>query len=182
MTKHQQRVLAVTCSAGLATVWLHFYTSQAGSTHPDLSIGPNIYIERPVWSQFDTNGKLSRQLQADRLEQWPDEPDARLKEPRLTLQSDQQQSWSATARQGRISDTDAALVLEQQVELAREPQPGGLVLYTEQLHVADHGNRVETSQPVVLKSGSWQVSAEGFHAELGNQQLELIGNVRGIHE
>ena len=185
MTSHQHWILAVACIAGLATVWLHFSTSQTNPALPGLSAEPDIYIEHPVWSQFDNKGELSRRLRADRLEQWPDEPDARLKEPRLTLLDSRQQPWNANARKGRIGqigETRATLVLEHQVELSREPPPGGLVLRTEQLRVADRGNLVETNQPVVLKSGSWQVSAEGFRAELGNQQLELIGNVRGIHE
>lgn len=182
MTAYQRRMLTVAAIAGLATAWLHLYTSQTDTTRPGLSAEPDIYIENPVWVQFDSQGELSRQLRADRLEQWHDEPDARLREPRLTLLDSRQQAWNANARKGRISETLAALVLERGVELAREPQPGGLVLRTEQLRIADRGNLVETNQPVVLKSGNWQVSAEGFRAELGNQQLELIGNVRGIHE
>ncbi|VAW77950.1 hypothetical protein MNBD_GAMMA13-165 [hydrothermal vent metagenome] len=182
MTSRRRLIVVIACSAGLATVWLHLYTSQTNSARPSLSAGPDVYIERPVWSQFDNKGKLSRQLRADRLEQWPGEPDARLQEPRLTLLDSLQRAWNASARTGRISESQAALVLDHQVELAQEPQPGGLILHTQQLWIADRGNQVETRQPVVLKLGGWQVSASGFSAELGSRKLELTGNVRGRHE
>jgi len=105
-----------------------------------------------------------------------------LQEPRLTLVDKRQQLWHASARHGRISETRGALLLEQQVKLLREPENSDLVLNTELLRISDRGDLAETDQPVVLESGSWHVSAQGFRAELGRQQLELLGNVRGIHE
>ena len=135
-----------------------------------------------MWQQFNHQGETARQLHADRLEQWPGDSTARLQQPRLMLVDSRRQHWHASARNGRISETRATLVLEQQVKLVREPGDSDLVLSTELLRIADQGNLAETDQPVVLESGSWHVSAEGFRAELGNQQLELLGNVRGIHE
>lgn len=172
----------MTCLASLAIVWLHFYTQQSFSVAKDTATLPDFFVSKPMWQQFNSQGESSRQLYANRLEQWPGEPDARLHEPRLTLVDSREQLWQASARNGRISETGGALLLEQQVKLVRERENGEFVLNTELLRIADRGNLAETDQPVVLDSGSWHVSAEGFRAELGRQQLELLGNVRGIHE
>ena len=182
MTARQRRILLVACLASLAIIWLHFYTNQSFSTVQRAANLPDLFIESPMWQQFNDQGEISRQLNADRLEQWPGEQDARLHEPRLTLVDSRQQHWRASARNGGISETQAALLLEQQVKLVRERENGNLVLNTELLRIADRGDVAETDQPVVLESGSWHVSADGFRAELGGQRLELRGNVRGIHE
>lgn len=179
MTTPQRRVLVIACLACLSIIWLHFYTNQSISTVYGTATLPDFFIEKPMWQQFNSQGEALRQLRADRLEQWPGESDARLQEPRLTLVD---RHWHASARRGRISETRSALLLEQQVKLVREPENNHLVLNTELLRISDRGDLAETDQPVVLESGSWHVSAEGFRAELGRQQLELLGNVRGIHE
>lgn len=182
MTTRQRRALVVASLASLAIIWLHFYTNRSFSVERGPATSPDFFIASPMWQQFNSQGETSRQLHADRLEQWPGESDARLQEPRLTLVDSRQQHWHASARSGRISETRAALLLEQQVKLTREPENGGLVLNTELLRITDRGDLAETDQPVVLEYGSWHVSAKGFRAELGRQQLELLGNVRGIHE
>jgi LPS export ABC transporter protein LptC len=74
------------------------------------------------------------------------------------------------------------MVLEAAVNLQREAGDSGLVLHTEKLRIDDKGDVIETDRPVVLVSGNWHFSATGLHAELGRQQLQLLGNVRGIHD
>lgn len=182
MTSRQRRVLVATCLASLAVIWLHFYTQQTHPVVKDNASLPDLFVKYPVWRQFNSQGDSSRQLSADRLEQWPGEPDARLIKPRLTLIDARDRRWLASARKGRISEARASLLLEQEVKLVREQEDSDMVVNTQLLRIADRGNLAETDQPVVLDSGSWHVSADGFRAELGRQQLELLGNVRGIHE
>ena len=182
MTSRQRRVLVTICLASLAVIWLHYYTQQTYSVVKNDASLPDFFVKHPVWQQFNSQGKSTRQLSADRLEQWPGEPDARLLEPRLTLVDARNRRWQASGRNGRISEAKASLLLEQEVRLVREQEDSDMVLNTQLLRIADRGNLAETDQPVVLDSGSWHVSADGFRAELGRQQLELLGNVRGRHE
>ena len=170
------------CLASLAMIWLHLHTNRSFSVAGYTASVPDYFVGNPVWQQFNSLGESSRQLTADRLEQWPDEPDARLLEPRLTLLDARKQHWQASARSGRISEARATLLLEQRVKLVTQRKDNDLVLKTQQLRIAERGNLAETDQPVVLESGSWHVSADGFRAELGSQRLELLGNVRGVHD
>ena len=170
------------CLASVAIIWLHIHTRQTYSEVKNNASLPDFFVQHPVWQQFNSRGESSRQLSADRLEQWPGEPDARLLEPRLMLVDARDRRWQASARNGRISEARASLLLEREVKLVKEQEGSDMVMNTQLLRITDRGNLAETDQPVVLDSGSWHVSADGFRAELGRQQLELLGNVRGRHE
>ena len=173
-------VLAV-LAASLGSLWLYLYAGRALPIAGD-SRSPELYIEQPHWQQFDTSGQLRRQLQARRLEQWPDESRARLIQPDLQITDRKQQHWLVSARRGWITANQATLVLEGGVWLRREQENQGPVVHTEKLRIDDQGDVIETDQPVLLVSANWHFSASGLHAELGRQQLQLLGNVRGTHD
>jgi LPS export ABC transporter protein LptC len=168
--------------ASLAALWLQLTARQAADGADRHANLPDVAIERPLWQVFDANGGVRHALQAERLEQWPGEAQARLVEPRLALTDQRSQRWTASARRGWISDDQQRIVLEQQVRLQQEPEKAGPVVTTEHLRIARQGDVIETDSPVALASGSWHFTAGGLRAEPGRQQLQLLGNVRGIHE
>jgi len=178
----QRWFFAAALLAGLASLWLFLSVRQAGDERDGSALLPEFYVEQPRWQVFDEHGLPKRELQARRLEQWPDEDRARLFEPRLQLTDVQQQHWRASAQRGWIAADQRHMVLEAAVKLQREAGDGDLVLHTEKLRIDDKGDVIETDQPVVLVSGNWHFSATGLHAELGRQQLQLLGKVRGIHD
>jgi LPS export ABC transporter protein LptC len=178
----QRWFFAAALLAGLASLWLFLSVRQAGDERDGSALLPDFYVEQPRWQVFDEHGLPKRELLARRLEQWPGEDRARLFEPRLRLTDVQQQHWRASAQRGWIAADQRHMVLETAVNLQREAGDGDLVLHTEKLRIDDKGDVIETDQPVVLVSGNWHFSATGLHAELGRQQLQLLGNVRGIHD
>jgi lipopolysaccharide export system protein LptC len=182
VSKLQRGILLTALLASLAAAGLHLMALQTAGTPGHQAHAPDLYIEQPRWRLFDKNGRLNREMRAGRLEQWPGEARARLTEPRLQLTDRQQQIWQATAQHGWIPEDQRSVMLDKQVRLQREPATSGLVVTTERLRIADKGDFIETDQPVVLTSGNWHFSATGLRAELGRQQLELLGNVRGIHD
>ena len=182
MSGMQRWFFAATLLAGLASLWLFLSVRQAGDERDGSALLPDFYVEQPRWQVFDERGLPKRELLARRLEQWPGEDRARLFEPRLRLTDVQQQHWRASAQRGWIAADQRHMVLETAVNLQREAGDGDLVLHTEKLRIDDKGDVIETDQPVVLVSGNWHFSATGLHAELGRQQLQLLGNVRGIHD
>lgn len=182
MSGMQRWFFAAALLAGLASLWLYLSVRQAGNDRVGSALVPDFYVEQPRWQVFDEHGLPKRELQARRLEQWPNEDRARLFEPRLQLTDVQQQHWRASAQRGWIGADQRHMVLEAAVNLQREAGDGDLVLHTEKLRIDHKGDVIETDQPVVLVSGNWHFSATGLHAELGRQQLQLLGNVRGIHD
>ncbi len=182
MSRPQPAILFAIVLVSLAAVGLHLVTLQTTATPANPGKQPDLYIEQPAWQLFDHGGRLHRELRATRLEQWPGEAQARLVQPRLRLTDRQQQVWRARAESGRIADDQHSMVLDRHVRLQREPGDSGPVVTTDKLRIADKGDVIDTDRPVVLTSGNWHFSATGLRAELGRQQLELLGNVRGIHD
>lgn len=182
MSGLQRWVLLAALAASLAALWLQLYSRQAADAKMDRAALPDVTIEQPVWQLFDEHGAVRHEVRAERIEQWPGETHARLIEPRLQLTDNRQQHWQASARSGRVPQDQQRIVLDQQVKLQREPGQGGLVVTTEHLRVGRQADVIETDQPVVLASGNWHFTASGLRAELGRQQLQLLGNVRGIHD
>ena len=83
---------------------------------------------------------------------------------------------------GWIYPDNRPFLLEQEVVMHQEPENSGLFLKTTRLRIEHNGDSVETDAAVVLRAGSWHFTAEGMRANLGQQQLELLTQVRGIHE
>ena len=168
--------------AGVATLWLFLHGSQRDSAPVSISQLPDLYIDRPRWTLFDQQGHPSRQLHARRLEQWAGEDAARLIQPRLSINDRQQRHWHIAAKTGWISPDERPFLLEQEVTVRQEPANGGLFLQTAQLRIDRSTDTIETESAVVLRAGSWHFTAMGMRANLGRQQLELLSQVRGIHE
>jgi len=165
-----------------ASLWLYLHTSQRDSTPYPVAQLPELYIDQPRWTMFDPQGRLSRQLHAQRLEQWAGEEAARLIQPQLTINDRQQRQWRVHAGSGWIYPDDRPFLLEQDVVMHQQPENSGLFLNTTRLRIDHSGDSVETDAPVELRAGSWHFTAKGMRANLGRQQPELLAQVRGIHE
>ena len=169
-------------AATTASLWLFLHSSQPLGLPVPASPLPDIYINQPRWALFDQQGRPSRQLFARRMEQWAGEDAARLIQPRLHISDRQQRNWSVHAKYGWIYPDDRPFLLEDEVVMQQKPENGGLMLQTTQLRIEPSGDRVETETAVVLRAGSWHFTSKGMRADLGQQQLELLTQVRGIHE
>jgi LPS export ABC transporter protein LptC len=169
-------------AATAASLWLYLHSSQRDSMPYPVSQQAELYINQPRWTLFDREGRLSGQLHAQRLEQWAGEEAARLVQPQLYINDRQQRQWRAHARTGWLYPDNRPFLLEQAVVMHQEPENSGLFLETTRLRIERNGDSVETDAAVVLRAGSWHFSAKGMRANLGQQQLELLTQVRGIHE
>jgi LPS export ABC transporter protein LptC len=165
-----------------ASLWLYLHSGQQDSMPQPGSQQAELSIIQPHWTLFDQQGHPARQLRAQRLEQWAAEDAAQLTQPRLTINDRQQRQWCVRAATGWIYPDNRPFLLEQDVVMYREPENSGLFLETARLRVERNGDRVETDAAVVLRAGSWHFTAKGMRAKLGQQQLELLTQVRGIHE
>lgn len=181
MITAQRFTLGFAALASLAVAGGHLLTRQNHNIENNNNDLPDFYINSPAWRQFSDQGRLLRRLDADRLEHRGDAHPV-LTEPRLTLLDAQKRRWQATARSGQLLEDNRTLVLERQVRLSREPSSAGPVITTEYLRIAGNTNSLETDRAVVIDSGSWHVSGSGLRAELDRKTMELLGEVRGIHE
>lgn len=172
---------AIALTAALSTAGLHLLTRSGLSEQTDLQ-QPDIYIDQADWHLFDLQGRLAKQLQATRVEQWPDEEGARLIQPRLHIRDRQQRSWQIEAEKGWIHPDEGPFLLEQAVVLHQEGTASGLNARTERLQISRAGDFLQTDNAVVLDSGNWHFTGVGLRADLGRQRIELLNRVQGIHD
>lgn len=183
MTRPSSWMLIGLSAATAASLWLYLHTGQRDSMPHLVAELPELYIDQPRWTMFDPQGRLSRLLHAQRLEQWAGEEAARLIQPQLTINDRQQRQWRVHARTGWIYPDDRPFLLEQEVVMHQRPENNSrLSLKTTRLRIDRSGDGVETDAAVVLQAGSWHFTSKGMRANLGRQQLELLAQVRGIHE
>jgi LPS export ABC transporter protein LptC len=179
VNRAQRRLLAAVLTACFLGIGLHLNALRETTAPAD---GPDFYVEQPSWQVFDRTGRLSRQLEARRLVHESGDARARLVHPRLVLTDGTQHHWRADADAGWLGSDPPALVLEGNVDLRPKSGQNGPVVHTEKLRIDDKDDVIQTDQPVALESGGWHFTAAGLHAELGGQQLQLLGNVRGTHD
>lgn len=175
-------LIAISAATTAASLWLYLHSNQRDSMPHPASQQAELYIKQPRWVLFDRQGRLSRQLHAQRLEQWAGEEAAHLIQPQLTINDRQQRQWRVHARSGWIYPDNRPFLLEQEVVMHQEPENSGLFLETTRLRIEHNGDSVETDAAVVVRAGNWHFTSKGMHANLDRQQLELLAQVRGIHE
>jgi len=172
-------LVAVTMASG----WLYLGTGSQAQAPGD-GRRPEIYIESPQWDMLDPQGTLKQRLRAARMEQWKGEDSARLAEPELEIFQPQGAPWTVTANQGRIFSDERPVLLQEQVVL-RRARPDGeneTILKTARLLLDRSGETMETGAPVVLQSGNWHFRSVGLRAGFDGDRIELLDQVRGIHE
>lgn len=174
--------LAVTLAIG--STWLFLSTSRPAEMQAKDSNQPALYITAARWDTFDAQGRLKQRLQATRMEQWSGEDAIRLLDPRLAAWREKGVSWQATARRGRLYDTNQPAVLQDEVVLSKtgSTDSNKLTLKTSHLLISPYGDRIETGHPVALQAGHWKFTADGLLAEFEPERLKLTGRVRGMHD
>ena len=182
MSRLSSWLLTAIAMATAASYWLYIHTGQRDSVPYAAAQKADLTIRQPRWTLFDGQGDIATQLHAQRLQRWAGEQAARLIQPRLSIWDQQQRLWRVHARSGRIYPANQPLLLEQEVIMRQEPETDGLLLQTTRLRIDRNGDSVETDEAVVLPAGSWHFTATGMRANLGRQRLELLAQVRGIHE
>ncbi|MDT8388047.1 MAG: LPS export ABC transporter periplasmic protein LptC [Thiogranum sp.] len=182
MTAAPKGVLVLALIAVLASVWLFLATLRNAAVVDEARQHPDVSVEAPHWQLFDTGGEIEQEIHASRLEQWTAQEPALLFEPRMELRDQRDRRWLLSAQRGRTFPDQGPIHLEQDV-LLRDQQPDATVdVETSHLEIARSGDRISTDAPVVLRTGNWHFSALGLRADLGQQRIELLEQVKATHE
>jgi LPS export ABC transporter protein LptC len=181
VTAARRWLLTLAAAAVAASAWLYLDARGAHDTAAGAARAPQLLIDQPRWKLYDASGRVDRRLSAQRLEQWEGKDGAQLVEPRLVLHDARQRDWQLRAASGVIYADRRPIMLHRDVELT-QLSPGGLTARTRHLQLGRNGQRMKTDSAVELESGNWRFTADGMRANLGEQRLQLLGNVRGMHE
>lgn len=170
-------VVALVLLAAL-TIWLERVTrtpeavQQVDRTHPDF-IGDNVRI-----AHFDTDGRLSYELDADRITHYPASDITDMERPHLRYHSARGET-SATAAHGESGPDGSVVKLRGEAVVTRKtPDSDDLIIESETLTVWPDAQKASTDSPVVLKNGNITAYGDGMRADNLAGTLDLVGATR----
>ncbi|MDQ7017339.1 MAG: LPS export ABC transporter periplasmic protein LptC, partial [Gammaproteobacteria bacterium] len=133
--------------------------------------------------QFDSDGSKQQLLQGSHLKHYPDDDSTQVRTAHIKLQTSAQATWIIDARRAHLSRNGEQIVLNDNVVMQRLAfkQLEPLKLETQTLHLDSIENRAKSDQAVQLSSENWLWNAIGMTAELNENKLTLLSQVKGHH-
>lgn len=184
--------------AGLAALGLtvHFLDVQRPepmslfSDVPEQAEEPDYYTVNSTFREYNEQGVLSRTLTSQRLLHYPDSERATLEQPELaSFSADGLPAWTARAEEGILEGDGERFQLNRQVVVRQRSATDGaaqadtrradaFVLHTEQLTVDLEKDQAFSREAVRLESAEGTTRAVGLEADLKNNSIRLLSQVR----
>lgn len=133
-----------------------------------------------VWG---SDGRIERELSAERLDRPAAADDARLTRPRLRAGTGSGSTWQVAAARATVAPGEARIAFDGDV-VADIVTGGaaGVTLHTEHLTIEPGHKWAWTDGPARLRARTGAIEAGGFEADLATGRLRLVNRVRGAHE
>lgn len=140
---------------------------------------PRTYIQTARTWSFDEEGKLSDIIEAQRVEQFPQRNRSSIIEPRFYSHSENDKTWSASAKRGLFVHAAERLVLRNNVVLTHDQT--GTRMNSHALDIYLKTRTAESKRKVIITRGQNRTTAIGLLADLDRETLELKTNVESIY-
>jgi lipopolysaccharide export system protein LptC len=135
-------------------------------------------------TRSDASGRWQYELEAQRLEHYPESDSWALQAPAMTLYMETGAPWYGRGERGRVWADGELARLEESVELWRpaSAQNRASRLETRDVLLKPGEHYAETAAPVVLsQAGRGQLRGTGARAYLQEERYELLSNVKGSY-
>jgi len=131
---------------------------------------------------MDAKGFPKEKLEAKRLTHFPIDDHTELLLPRITVTRSRDTQYVVLANKGTLLSGTNTLHLQGKVEIQRYTGSKRIAqMFTEELWILSNANLAYTDMPVKLVDALGVVNAIGFVADLENNRLELLHQVRGTY-
>lgn len=140
---------------------------------------PRSYIKSARTWSFDENGNLSDIVEAVLVEQFPQRKQSRLTEPRFYSHSEDDKTWSASAKRGLFLHGKERLVLRDSVVLNHDQT--GTRMDSSALDIHLKSRTAESKRKVIITRGENRTTANGLVANLDLETIHLKPNVESIY-
>lgn len=145
---------------------------------PDASI--DRYTRDITVIQYGTDGNITRQITASQVEH-------RLDTSYYTAPVMQRFTDTGDVRisalRGQMADSQQELAFYGQVQLYKQNEAGKVLqVQTEQMDYLTAQETAVTEHPVIFTAPGHQVSATGMRANMSTGQIDLLSDVKGLHQ
>ncbi len=144
---------------------------------------PDSFVVDSVYRTWDSEGNLELRLISPRIEQFEDNNQATLEQPRARVYGEPDSPpWLIEADQGSLRQTQGLLDLAGNVVVTQRSEDSEMTLITEALTLNNRENTVYTDQPVTITEPFGVTQAVGMKAWVDERILELNSRVEGQYE
>lgn len=142
---------------------------------------PDYRLEGFTLKRYNPNGQLAVTLQGERLKHFPDDDSLEIDTLNLEALGIDGRRTVAVARQAQVSRGGSLVVLKGSAHITSQTPGSPPVEFTgEQLHLDVDKRRVWAEQPVRVRQGLSEFSADAFEFDEGTRQLQLTGPARAV--
>lgn len=137
------------------------------------------YLTDATLTEMGQDGKPRIVVHAKNIEQKVVDQSVLLDTVRLDYTGQQTGRWKVTADRGAMTSDRATMTLDGNVEVTGTEERGSAVITTDELAYDTKANFVQTSKPVVVHFGTYELKGRGLRADLNAGTLRLESNVNG---
>lgn len=150
-------------------------------TEPEKRHIPDFYLADFDLTTMNVAGRPRYQLQGQGMNHYADDDTSEVKLPQLTMYRQGSAPWFVRAEQAQVTAGGETVLLQGEVKLDRlmEDKGGKLEIHTPALRVVPAKEYAETDQPVAIVTDFGVTRAIGMRADLKQEQLQLLAQVRG---
>jgi lipopolysaccharide export system protein LptC len=132
--------------------------------------------------RFGADGAMRVQIAGERLRHFPDTDTLEIDNPRIRAVAPNGRVTVATARRALANGDASELQLSGGAQVRREAMPGheAIEFRSEFLHAFLNAERVRSHLPVLVRSGTTEVRADGMEYDNLARVVELKGRMRAV--
>lgn len=176
--------LLLMVALALGTWWLVKVAPRA-TTEPQATVlrhEADYTLERFAMQRYDKAGRLVALLEGEQLRHFPDTRELEVDTVRVTFTAPDGRVTHITARQAVAADEGTLVRLEGDARVESQGTKGEppVVIEGQRLVANIHDQLVSTDQPVRVRQGSTEFSAEALTYDAVTLQLTLQGKVRAV--
>lgn len=148
---------------------------------------PHIFLTEVQLRQFDKQGQANFEMSSPRIRHFQvgdkaSEQDYTLFETPIFMLADNpgKPAWYITSQEARRDDNGVWFTLTSEV-LARQSSAarGEITITTSELRLNTQEQFAETSKAVTMRDSKNQMSGLGLHADIKNDRIAILSNVKG---
>ena len=178
-------LLAILLGAAVLSWWLLSQVQLIGEAEDRARLHrPDFFLDDFVLLAMDESGQPKHRVMGERLVHYPDDDTAEVNEPYMEIYRPEAPDWQVSARFAWIGPGGEQVRLQREVVVERVAETGvaPLTMLTEELLALPDDEYMETDLPVTFLGSGWDVRAVGMRGWLGEGRMELLSEVRGVHE
>jgi lipopolysaccharide export system protein LptC len=178
-------LLVLLLGAAVLSWWLLSQVRISGEVEDRAQVHrPDFFLDDFILRVMDEAGRPKHKVEGTRLVHYPDDDTAEVDDPYMEIYRPQAPDWQISARFAWIGPGGEQVRLQREVVVERvaEADVAPMTMLTEELLALPDDEYVETDLPVRFLGTGWDVTAIGMRGWLGEGRMELLSEVRGVHE